>query len=277
MVISRPRINQHLRRMLFCLGLACMTTLQAGEVSYQFQAGLDFSTLRYKEFDANGRLLDREDGPMPGLLIGAELLAPPYTLSLSTEGQYNSISYRGQTQIGVPLKTTTTETITRYSLKLMRNMSMDPHSLRLIAEVGERRWLRSIGKTATTNSLYEVYRWPYYLLGGAATLWHSEESSLDVQALAGKSFGSTLDARINGYDNTTLELKSGDTFLISLPFSYQPRFARRTLIIEPHAEYWLFEKSSTEGLSINGTPTGSLVHEPRNETLGYGINFSIRM
>lgn len=252
-----------------------MSVVQAKEPPYHLQAGLSLSRFHYKEFDTDGGLLDREDGLLLGTNVSVELVSHPYTLALGLQGKRGEIDYRGHTQIDAPLVTTTEENIARYYISVSREFVIDAHPVALTAELGKRRWERDIRRTAVTNSLYEVYRWPYFLIGGAVTLWHNEKLDFGIKALVGQSFNSTLKVFISGYDTTTLNLSNGDTLLIGIPINYRWH-AQKTLVIEPHVQYWYFEESPVAPLHRNGIATGSLIHEPENETLVLGITFAVR-
>lgn len=258
-----------------CLSLSYAASAPASDLTYQFQVGLKLSDFQYKEFGADGGLLDREDGLLPGVQLGLELRSLPYTIALSLQRQDGNSDYRGQTQIGTPLDTNTRETIIDYSLALKRDILLDSHPVSLIIALGKRRWDREIERTAITNSLNETCHWPYYLLGGETNFWSNDKLSVGIRALIGRTFDSTLEVHIRDYDATTLDLRNGDALFISIPVEYRSR-SQHTRVIELYLQYWHFEASPAKPLLRHGYPTGNLIHEPESETLILGITLALR-
>jgi hypothetical protein len=260
--------------MLFIGFNVCIfANLYASEATYQFETGLNLSSFQYKEFSFNGNLLDREDGFLPGLFIEAKVDNYPYQYSLNFSGQQSTLDYSGRTQIGSPLETRTLETIYQYSFKIKRHLFEQPYPTYLMVEMGERHWDRDIYQTAITNSLSEIYHWPYIMMGGSIQVLNDANKNFEIQILYGKSLNATLDIYFEGFDRTTLQLESGDVLVFKMPLSIRG-VAGYTLQIEPYFEYWHFDKSEKTALNINGVPSGYFANEPENETTLLGLNVS---
>lgn len=267
-----------MRHAIFYVCLAQLGAAHGSEYSQTIHVGLDLHAFHYKEYDARGHVLDREDGVLPGLKVGFEARSGLYGIAIFAAAWNGTVEYDGQTQAGSPLTATSDATITDYRLAFSRGISSGANQAavpaRLIAEIGTRRWDRKIRSTARTNSLYEVYRWPYYRLGGEISLSETDKLSVGAKALAGRTFSSSLEVHIKGYDTTTLDLKPGNSFHLSIPVSYRWR-PKRSLLVEPYFDYWHFDESSLQPLSRNGVSVG-LVQEPENETSSFGITLSTR-
>ncbi len=249
------------------------TNLHANDVIYQFETGLNLSSFQYKEFSLNGNLLDREDGVLPGLFIEAKADNFPYQYSLGFSEQRSTLDYSGKTQLGRALETRTLETIYQYSFKVKRHLFEQPYPTHLMVEIGERRWDRNIYQTAISNSLSEIYRWPYIMLGGSIQVLNEAKKDFEIQVLYGKSFNAALDIYLEGFDRTTLKLEQGDVLVIKMPLSIK-NVGGYTLQIEPYFEYWHFDQSEQSALFINGLPSGYFAIEPENETTLFGVNIS---
>ncbi len=256
--------------LFLCLGQVGLAF--ASDYSEYIHIGLDSQSFHFKEYDEQGNLLLREDGLLPGIEFGYDVSSGPDTIAMRIAVWDGNVDYEGQTQTGNPLSTTTDTTITNYSVAFMRDIRNHPVSL--IVSLGMRRWDRHIRRTALTNSLYEIYYWPYYMLSGESTLFEQDKFDVKASLSVGRSFSSTMDLHISGYDTTTLNLPSGNTFRLGIPISYQWK-PDRTLNIEPYFHYWHFDRSRREPLYRNGVIVGQ-VHEPENETTSFGVSLSMQ-
>lgn len=218
-------------------------------------------------------MLLREDGLLPGINFGYEVRSGLDAIAMLVAVWDGNVDYDGRTQTGRPLSTSTDTTITNYSVAIKRDISSHPTSI--IVSIGMRRWDRHIRRTALTNSLYEIYYWPYYMLSGESTLFDQGKFDVTASVSVGRSFASTMDLNIRGYDTATLNLPPGNTFRLSVPVSYQWK-PDITLNIEPYFHYWHFDRSGKESLYRNGITAGQ-VHEPENETTSFGLTLSMQL
>jgi hypothetical protein len=229
----------------------------------------------YKETDAQGALLDLEDGLLPGVEGGIGVHNDGYTLLLSGSLHGGTITYDGQTQSGTPLTTDTEERIVDVSALIKFHTGRSKDSLRVIEGLGYREWRRDIQPTNISSRLYEVYRWRYLMLGMEADVFHNGQWKASFDLRLTRPVHPTIEIDASIYDPLTLEL--GARYGMNFRFPIEYRFAsRQAIVITPYWQTWFLERSNSKRLYSNGNPTGLIATEPDSETVILGITASLR-
>jgi len=257
------------------LGIFLPVCVHANSDDTYLQLGVSVQDFGYKEYDDQDVLLDREDGLMPGLMMefgaGWDSLSAAFRFELAG----GVVDYDGQTQSGTPIKTDTDEKITDLQVVLRYKLtSFSRHDVMLVGGIGHRVWRRDIRATNITSSLFEVYRWQYWMLGGTATLWHRGQWSAGVDARWLRPIDPTMSVNLIGYDEIQLDLESRNSARVSFPLRMA---GEKEWIFTPYWESWRLGRSADKTLTVGGVPTSGVVHEPRSETDIVGFMVSVQL
>jgi len=250
------------------LGLSVISTLAAasdGQGARQIWLGLSVMDFQYKEFSDQGELLDREDGPVPGVRLG---LSSQYgSLLIGAEFTYQAgrVDYDGQLQDGTPHKTRTDETFIDASLTLGRYVG--PRS-KVHLGAGFHQWGRDIQPSGDVSGLFERYAWIYVLLGGEQLLWQNGKHQLSLNAQMTYPVNPTMTLNVAGAGDVSLALGSQPGFRLLVPWRIRLASGRQ-LEVAPYYEYWQLGRS--QGIRAGGW----IIYEPRSETGNLGITLSI--
>ena len=249
-------------------------TPNAGSTSLQI--GIALQDFGYKEFDDQNKLLDREDGWIPGISGAYSQQTDKYSLDISFSYLQGEVIYDGQTQGGAPHKTHTNERIIDVSISLgfrdvIKNL---PNPSVLYFGLGFREWQRDILPTSTVLGLFETYSWHYGFIGGKVELFDKDKFTVWLDGRLMRPINPTMGICLSGFDCADLNLGVNTSGRVSIPIHYQ-LYPNNSLIIEPYFESWDFGRSPGEELTINGTPTGAVILEPRSETRNIGITISV--
>ena len=268
---------QYTQFVVFILLVAYSHVSFAKKVEYQIGAGLmDFN---YTEYDDDDVFLDGETGFIPGVVLKLKLRSQKIYTEFVGQAYANTIEYDGQTQGGTPLKTKSNAVIVdthfKSGLRLSHARNHGPY-----AGIGFRYWLRNIlpGRDINGNAvagLLEQYHWSYGLLGYSGNFHVSEKVTLGFDIRHTYMFNGKMDVNFLGYknyDNTQVELgnRAGQRF--ALPITTKIRSHR--LILSPYYEILDIGKSNSVGVTIDGVPTNTVIHEPRSETRNMGIEIT---
>ncbi|MCU7920759.1 MAG: outer membrane beta-barrel protein [Candidatus Thiodiazotropha sp. (ex Epidulcina cf. delphinae)] len=262
-----------MKPILWILALAaCLPPSAAADSGSAGSAWLGLTALAfdYEEFGDQGDSLDREQGPLPGLVAGADLeherwFVGASLLWLSGDADYTSPA----------VDTRTDEDI--LNLELMagtRLFAWEEQRLSLIAGVGYRKWRRNIRSTAQAYGLDETYRWGYGLLGLRGEHAFNGLTRLVTDLSVTRTINPDLEVRfLQGFDDVGLALGEETGFKVTLALHRQ--LGRTTILrVAPWYEYWELGRSSDTTLLRNGIPAG-VVFEPRSETSNYGVNIGV--
>ena len=111
----------------------------------------------YTEFDTSNKKLDRELGWLPGLDVKLiHNLSPNWFISAHTSFFRWDVDYVGQSQTGIPHRTTTNNNIFRIGGSIGNNIY---RNTRLLLSVLSHRWIRSIQNNNNISGLDETYKW----------------------------------------------------------------------------------------------------------------------
>jgi len=272
---------------IFCTACSMMAAVICAHAEDRFvhwQSNIEFSALRfdYREYDDAGKLLDRENGTLPGVVLGLARIEGNWSLNGRFSWHNGNVLYDGQTNTGVPVRSRTDENIMNTSVSLERRIgaSTDAWQLAFYGGVGYRFWARDIRATSTSSGqpvdgLSEIYRWRYFFLGGKTLLYRTGmcDWRLDLQLF--RPIEPTIEVDYRGRnENFTLDLGARTGWRLALPWEYRLN-QRAHLKIEPYMEGWELGRSPTQTLVSNGVPAGT-VYEPRSGTRNVGVNLGVR-
>ncbi len=270
----------------FCQGgrvafflLLCAIPMTAGALQWAGAVSVSVAAFRYQERDEANRLLDEEEGGLPG--IGLKLDA------MGTEGWFggaefryrdDAVDYRAPMSSSEELKSTTHERIRSFSISLGRHFELDRRAsyLDLYGGLGVREWRRAIDSVGTIFGLQERYEWAYATLGVRSGRRLSDRDDLVVDLCVRRPFDTSLDVNfLNGVDDPVrLSLRGGVGFRLSLVWQREVGDAL-SMHAGPVIDYWRFDRNQDVPLTRNGEVVGAVV-EPASTTLEAGIVVEIR-
>ncbi len=234
----------------------------------------------YKEFDDNGQVPDKEDGAIPGVIVGISQHDGNWVYAGTASYHAGDVSYDGQavnlsTYAVSPITTRTDEKIfdvAAYAERWYRSKA-NQDRFAWYAGLGHRYWNRDIRPTRTAagdpvSGTTEIYEWWYLSLGGKRVLIDTGK----VQWLLDARLTRTIHPTITVEDNAALDLGERFGGRIALPWRYRLQ-KTGAIIIEPYMEGWAFGRSPTAPLIVNGILTTG--YEPRSETRNVGILFKL--
>ena len=254
---------------LYFIGVALCFTPAVQADTPQFQktwAEFILKDFTYKEFADDGELLDREDGILPGVGLGISWRWPDWYINGLATIYYNQIRYDGQTQMGVPLETSTDELIIDSELSLAYLFPRgEGGEHRVYIGIGSRYWERDIKPGTDKNGnpvsgLFEIYEWPIGFLGGRWQ-WGGDsklDRSLDVRLFWPVGPNMSVDLLA---DDPKLDLGANMGVRVGFPMDF--RYRNKTYRIEPFVEQYEFDRS----------PVVLGVFEPRSKTRNLGVKF----
>lgn len=240
-------------------------------------AGATALRFGYKEYNQGARIpriLDREDGTLPGLRAGLRASTHAWTFFAEANFLRGKADYDGVSSLGSPLKTTTDESILDLSAaagyRLPLNSQLSPT---LYAGLGHRIWRRSIRSSGPVSGLEEVYRSSYALLGASATLWKNQLTQVLADLRVTEALDPTLRVDFHGaFDNAKIRLPARPGWRLALPWTLNVLSAG-SLRLEPYYEYWRTPRSASSPLTKPGFAPRS-VFEPKSQMGNFGVSLS---
>lgn len=226
---------------------------------------------QYQEFDTCNRLLNEENGVLPGLKLGFNHAANGRIIQSRISLFSGEVDYDGQTQSGAPHETDTSTRLINLGLKwILRDAATIPGQLFLGFQYWD--WDRDIQTNNGVLGLHEVYTWSELELG---VKFESEQKQysrywLDISALY------VLNPQVE------VSLPSSK---VSLELEQEPglRIRAGTTWDNDHdlsssfslfAEYWEFGRSDPVFTDDFFGQAAFLV-EPRSESFHSGMEFSV--
>lgn len=271
----------HTQLITLLLGLT-LTYIQFSFASDQAEWQISGSILNfgYKELDLNKKLLDREDGFIPGIKLGVRYPIKQWVLAGDLAYHTGDAAYTGQTQTGIPITTTTNQRIADTTLQAEYwTQTEEGTAYAPYLGGGFHYWRRDIKPTtissgAPVRGLLEIYTWWQIFLGVKSEIYQSETISWQLDTHLSYLIQPSIYVDFNGlYDNATLPLGERWGLKVALPGHYKLN-PTADLLIEPFAETYELGRSSTATLTSNGTPVGS-VNEPYSQTINYGVSLGV--
>jgi|AntRauTorcE11898_2_1112593.scaffolds.fasta_scaffold03131_3 hypothetical protein len=245
--------------------------------SLDLTVAADSLAFQYREFDADGRELNREDGTLPGIRLTARGAGRRLFARADLSFHDGDVDYDGETQRGAPFRTDTDTRLVSASVELGGWIGSRPGRWGTYLRLARCAWERDIQGRGNVQGLFEEYRWTE--VGGGVrrvwpqagtTGWRHELSATGFTVVDGEVDVALSRLQGSDLDDTTLDL--GSEF--GLRFRYtaiRPLANGLRLWIEPYYEYWEFGRSNTRPITSNGMATGGAVTEPRSESQRLGL------
>lgn len=231
----------------------------------QLWLGLSVMDFQYKEYSDQGDLLDREDGPIPGLRMGLNFQQGDLLFNIDATTHAGTVDYDGQTQNGTPHKTLTHESIRELTASLGRRLG---ETGVLYVGAGYRQWDRDIQPSGGVSGLFERYTWPYAMLGGELRVWGSAKHRLALNGRITYPINPEMLIRLTGIGDVSLSLGAQAGFRLTAPWLIRLDSGQQ-LQIAPYYAYWRM------GRSPDVRAGGYIIFEPRSETDNLGLTVSL--
>ena len=245
---------------LFCSPL--LASEVASEGVSEVSAYLGSSRWLYQEHDSTGEELNREQGYLQGYWLSlATSLAPSHQWRVDWRRQAGVLSYRGQTQSGVPHNTTTLEGSSRLRVGWRYQPQASGYWFQWWA--GHELWQRNIRASDGVAALNERYRWDLVMLDLGYNWRLNAQQRVSISAQAGHLFNGELEVYLNrfGFGSPDIALKYGR--LLGVAADYQLALTERWRVtLKYQLEHRQFEQSRPVSAS-NGVQTIQL-REPKN-------------
>ncbi len=272
-MIMKKLINTKALCLLFFLLGALSGSIHAREnsVRWDMNVGVSLLDFGYKEFEDNGDLSNREDGIIPGIIVGLGVGQRNWRVETNLFYKYGEVDYDGQTQSGIPATTRTIEEI----LDLEVQVEYWP-SKYIAAYVGNgyHYWGRDIKSgTASDGSpvsgLFEVYEWWHVFAGAKGIYYRRAGHSLGVDLRVSSMLNATLRVDL-GPQELNFDLGEKPGWRLGFPWTYKMD-SELSLVFEPYIERWELGRSKDIFISP------FIYWEPRSETRNYGMNFKVKV
>ncbi|MBI3903995.1 MAG: hypothetical protein HY306_13805 [Nitrosomonadales bacterium] len=244
--------------------------------SWGLDAGFSLLHFDYREFKDAGSQFNRESGFIPGVALTLGRANKDWDVLGRFSYNSGTVGYDGKTQSGLPILTSTEETLYDFSAQMGRRFFLGPEIIpvRIYGEIGYRQWKRDIHSTPVATGLLETYQWNYASAGATLPIIQVPSATVSIDAKLTSAFNSSIAVNSRGlYDTANLTLGSRNGFRISLPISL-PRQEGFQFNIVPFFEQWSFGRSNVESLTQHGLIVGT-VFEPRSETKTTGIQIRL--
>jgi hypothetical protein len=226
----------------------------------------------YTEFSSTNRVLDNEQGWLPGLKILSQHKGSS-GLSFNITGAYYQgiVDYTGQTQSGTPHNTTTNTEIFRIAGQINQLIYKKTH---LFAGIQLHKWNRDINDRNNISGIYETYTWQEYAFGINTDFSINKNNTLSasIAYLLVRNARIYVDISRIDLGATTLDIGDDDGARFKLKWK-KPLAENTSYGLSLFAESWNFARSNSK-LTEGGSSTVS-VTEPRSETINIGVNFNI--
>ncbi|MGD8484474.1 MAG: outer membrane beta-barrel protein [Thioalkalispiraceae bacterium] len=264
-------------KLVTCLFLLVAFPVQAQLLASELYLGVSLLDFTYKEFDDDGGLLNREDGNIPGFVLGYKYQNRNLITDISFRYHGTDIRYDGQTQSGIPVTTISDADIYDTQLKIgAQQTTSSNYQYSLYGGVGYRLWERNIRSNSIASGIYEEYEWTYLMLGATFPIVKQATSQLDLDIRYTRMIDADIFVELMpiGFDNDVeLALGQENGLRFSLPWrvSFENSF---TWVIEPYYEFWEIGKSEIKPVYQDGLLYG-YVWEPRSETSKTGANLKL--
>ena len=273
-LLARPSFIRALCATLALLGpLASNAQPEEGN---EIEIGAAVLNFGYQEFNDSGKLLDREDGNLPGAALRLSRARKPWLFADDVSYYGGDVTHDGQTDTNVPFTSRTGEKIVDMAVRA-EYWQATPGGLNyaLYAGAGYHRWERDIRPAgAAVNGLFETYQWWFGFLGAKLTLSQSPQVRWLLDARVVRPVNSSITVDSHGlYDKVRLDLGEGWGWRLALPWRYSVS-QTASLTVEPFAESFDLGRSATVPRTSNGAPAGT-INEPRSETRNYGLVISV--
>jgi hypothetical protein len=269
-----------MRTLFYCLlvsGIVFSSEPAQAESNCVFssQVGARLESYAYRETDNADRLIDKEEGLLPGMQLGITAYCHEWEFTVRGARQRARLTYDGQTNTGGKFFSSTLENISEVSAQFGRRFFViDDHSAGLYAALGHWQWQRGIGSVGRISGVDETYAWRIYGLGGNLAIYEQKPQQLLLDLSWMRMTQSRLKVDYRGlFDKPeALALKVKNAWRVSTPWRYTLT-ASDALQIEPYIQAWRIDKTETKRLFRDGIEVGNFF-EPASKTRLLGVNMS---
>lgn len=240
----------------------------------------DLQRFDYREYSDQGKLLDRENGFLPGLMFGIGRSLGPWQIAGQLSYHAGGVTYTGQTSGGEHITTTTQQQIIDAELlagyQFQQIQQIQPA---LYFGAANHFWRRNIQPTYTSSGmpvrgLLETYRWWQAFLGAKISVQETPAFNWGLDTRLTRIIAPKIEVDYFGlYDKAQLDLGERWGYRLALPMSYSIRHSF-TLAVEPYLEKYALGRSPSTPLTKQGIIQGT-VFEPRSNSSNYGVLIGI--
>lgn len=249
-------------------GVACFLLLMhPAAAESQGKAGLGARYVKHAEYDESERLLVRESGWLPGLVLEGAFRAGNTTWFAGIEGYRAGIDYRGQTQSGSAARSRTATTLA--TLRLGAGYRITP-AVTLTGALEVDLWQRDIRGTNSAAGLQERYRSERLALG-VATSWQPAAGKVGTDLALVLSTAERMRVDFNGLlDTARLDTRRAPG--LRLGASLYPAFIP-ALEIRGAYDWMRTGRSNDAPVTRNGRFAGT-VAQPEHVRQGFSLTVS---
>jgi hypothetical protein len=259
------------RRLLAVVALLGPPGAQAagGMGSFDAEAGASVRRFGHDEWRDDGARLNRERGELAGLRLSLVARRDWGSLAATASRHEGSVGYRGLTQAGSPVATSTDVRI-HEALLLVRSHPIAGGRLSFGSGVGLREWQRTILGTARVAGLRETYRAADAVLESSALLYEGTHGEVVATLRIARAFHARVDVDFGGlFDTARIPLSAQRSVAVEVAWS-MPLGTRSSLVLRPHHERWTIARSSAQQLTRAGAQVGQ-VNLPRGSMAQTGL------
>ena len=227
----------------------------------------------YHEFDQSDRLLDKEQGVIPGIRLSFNPVQQAEDIKAHVSLYGGRVDYTGQTQLGAPHKTETIEQLINFGVTLAPGYLAAIHD-NIFFGFQYWYWDRDILTRNNVLGLHEIYSWYELELGLSFETEIDPASFYWFKLSAIHTVAPEIELRLPS-SSVTLDLGSRPGFRL--------RAGRRWKngkgwlgSINLLVEYWEFGRSNSV-FTTDFFGQSGFITEPRSETLHSAVEFNIRV
>jgi hypothetical protein len=233
--------------------VAALSVLVSLPASAQWQGSIGAGARRatHTEYGLAGQQLVREEGWLPGASLRAGYRSGSVTWSGGVDWYLGDIDYRGRTQAGAGVMSTTSTRLA--SVRLGAAYAFENWAIQAAAETD--RWRRDILGTAAGAGLQERYRSTRLLLG-AGTAWHPAAGAISADAAFILAAPERMHIGFSGlFDPVSLDTRRGRG--LRLEAAIRPAWASY-LQLRGRADWLKVPRSAAAALSATGAFQGTV-------------------
>jgi hypothetical protein len=237
--------------------------------------------ISWRDYDAretapNGFLLNHEQGDLPGIAVTLAADGPLGRWALHAAHEGGDVAYRGVSQFGLPVRTTTLLDVNRLAVRWAPAWAPRFGSVRLQPELQltRQRIGRAIRPSQSSTALTEKLD-ALFIHGGLSVLLPlSDRWSLRVDGELNRSLALRLHVDTFGfYDDLVLRPAAHAAGRFGVAVSWQPAPDLRAAICVGR-EYWRFGASGSREVARDGVVVGSANYPGSHQRLD-GISLRI--
>lgn len=257
---------------LIILCLFAITCISKEAFSISLTGKIIANNYRYTEYDNDNIKLNEESAVLVGQEVG---LSHPFLVKQNTFtfGIYyqrfnDTTPYDGQTQVGIPLKSTTDQDIEHYRFSIEKALHQQ---IDIFTQYGFHQRNRHIRATDTTTELSEIYKWQEIAIGLNAYL--SAKRQWYLRAYLFNVISPEVEVNTHSDAIGKHQLQQGEKPGFLLSIGTQTSFQNWHFKPELGIKYQAFGASNTQSFIRNNLRIS--IQEPQSITLSRYFSASI--